>query len=489
MKRSLDNGVECEVVGETLDVADLEPGTVLLDKYRVVETLGVGGMGIVVACDHLSLGNRVAIKFLLPKYVSNEEIVRRFLQEARAAIKIKSDHVAQVLDVGLLEDERMRASAIPYMVMEYLEGKDLSQWVELGKRFSVSEAIDYTVQAAEALAQAHREGIIHRDVKPANLFLAEHKRRKKKDVVKVLDFGISKSLDEDPKDMGLTKTTTVLGSGLYMSPEQMRSAKDVDFRTDIYSLGVCMFELLTGSQPYTAETFSELCVKVNTEPPTPVEDYRSDLPDGLAEVLAAAYAREPSERFQTVQDFVGALAPFAATTSVPDIELVQGITQNRDSLTQPRTIDGPSTAATLVASTDREQPAPRPTGVILVTALGALVLAAGIAQYVVQSQQTTTSPAGGTLPSVAPSGSQLAPDPSAPTTGVPSAAPSAGGGAAMTGAADGGAAAGATASTSAAPVSSGSASAPAPSGSAAAGPATCARLDPRTGSLATLPCQ
>ncbi|MBW2459032.1 MAG: serine/threonine protein kinase [Deltaproteobacteria bacterium] len=482
-------------MGETLDVADLEPGTVLMDKYRVVETIGVGGMGVVVACDHLSLEHRVAIKFLLPKYVSNEEVVRRFLQEARAAIKIKSDHVAQVIDVGLLEDERMRTPTIPYMVMEYLEGKDLSQWVELGKRFSVSEAIDYTVQAAEALAQAHREGIVHRDVKPANLFLAEHRRRKKRDVVKVLDFGISKSLDEDPKDMGLTKTTTVLGSGLYMSPEQMRSAKDVDFRTDIYSLGVCMYELLTGSQPYTAETFSELCVKVNTEPPTPVEDYRTDLPDGLAEVLASAYARDPGERYQTVQDFVGALAPFAATTSVPDIELVQGITENRESLTQPRMVDGPSGGAALAASAARGEPAPRSVGVILTTALGALVLAAGIAQYVLQSRQATTSPTTGTLPSAAPPGSQLAPGPSAPTTGAPSAAGSAedgaagdgaagdgaaGDGAAGAGATDGGAAASATASTSAAPMSS---------GSAAAGPATCARLDPRTGTLATLPCQ
>lgn len=464
------------MVSDVLDVAALEPGTELMDKYRVVETLGIGGMGVVVACDHLSLGHRVAIKFLLPKYVSNEEVVRRFLQEARAAIKIDSDHVAQVIDVGLLKDDRLPAMPIPFMVMEYLEGKDLSQWVQLGKRFSVPEAIDHTVQAAAALAHAHRVGIIHRDVKPANLFLAEQKKR---NVVKVLDFGISKSLDEDPKDMGLTKTTTVLGSGLYMSPEQMRSAKDVDFRTDIYSLGVCLYELLTGTQPYTAETFSELCVKVNIEPPTPLETYRSDLPDGFAEVVGRAYARDPSERYQTIQDFVGALASFAAAPSLPGIDLVQGITENRESLTsQPKLLDRTSASGALATAADRDEPARRSIGVVLTTAVGALMLAAGIGQFVLQAREGRAGP--GAAQSAAAGPATKPPlDPSVSVGTSASAAPSVDGPEAGSSA---------STSTSAAPAGSNAPKAPPAASSTSAKTNTCVRLDPRTGSVATLPC-
>ena len=344
------------MVGEALDVTNLAPGKVLLDKYRVVRTLGVGGMGVVVACDHLRLGSRVAIKFLLPNLVNNDMVVKRFMQEARAATRIKSEHVARVIDVGRIDGDDVPEGGIPYMVMEHLEGKDLSDWIEIGKKFPVDEAIEYTLQACEALAQAHKEGIVHRDIKPANLFLAVSDERK---VVKVLDFGISKLMDEQPSELSMTKTTTVLGSGLYMSPEQMRSAKNVDFRTDIYSLGVCLFELLTGTQPHTAESFSELCVKVNIDPPTPLRDYRPDISAQLAAVIAKAYAKSADDRYQTVQDLAAALAPFAQASAQPTIDHIQSITHHRSlAPPQPRRATPMSISSASVASIAADQTGP-----------------------------------------------------------------------------------------------------------------------------------
>ncbi|MCA9618573.1 MAG: serine/threonine protein kinase, partial [Myxococcales bacterium] len=266
-----------------LDVTKLPPGTMILDKYRVVKTLGVGGMGAVVAAEDLALDRRVALKILLPEMVRKPGVVQRFMLEAKAATRVKSPHVAKVIDVGHLTGPGYPEEGLPYMVMEYLEGRDLSDWVRMGKKLRVPEAIDLITQACEGLAAAHREGVVHRDIKPANLFVTDTAEGR---VVKVLDFGISKILDEDPNEMSLTQTSAVLGSGLYMSPEQMRSARQVDQRTDVYSLGVCIYELLTGTQPHTAETFSELCVKVNVDPPTPLRDYRPDISDDLARTIA-----------------------------------------------------------------------------------------------------------------------------------------------------------------------------------------------------------
>ncbi|MSP26840.1 MAG: serine/threonine protein kinase [Myxococcales bacterium] len=303
--------------GEGLDVRALVPGTVLLDKYRVVGPIGAGGMGVVIACDHLAMGTSVAIKFLLPEFVANRSIVQRFLNEARAATRIESEHVARVLDVGSMQGPGLPERGVPYMVMEHLRGHDLAHWIKSGVRFSIADAISFVTQASEALAEAHKVGIIHRDVKPANLFLAEYETRQ---LVKVLDFGISKLLENEPQEMGLTKTTTILGSGLYMSPEQMRSAKNVDPRTDIYSLGVCLFELLTGTQPFTAESFSELCVKVNIDPPTPLRSLRHDVSEELAAIIARSYARTADERFASMQEFAAALEPFSAPLSAATLK-------------------------------------------------------------------------------------------------------------------------------------------------------------------------
>jgi serine/threonine protein kinase len=292
------------------------PGTVLLDKYRVLRELGAGGMSLVVCAEHVSLGTRVAMKFLLPELATLPDAPQRFVREAAAATRFESENVARVLDVGTLPD------GPPYMVMEYLEGKDLGRYVREGKRFAVPEAIDLVVQAADALARAHAAGVIHRDVKPSNLFLTQ--RPDGTPLLKVLDFGISKVLEEAAKEnLELTQTTAVMGSALYMSLEQMRSTKTVDARTDVYALGVSLYELLTGTHPFTAESFSELCVKVSLDPPEPLQNHRPDVPAALAEAIAIAYARTAAERYQTTGSFAVALLPFAEPETVRRIEALR----------------------------------------------------------------------------------------------------------------------------------------------------------------------
>src|SRR4051812_29611172 len=212
-------------------VAGVREGDVLAGKYRVDKILGAGGMGVVVAAHHVQLDERVAIKFLLPEALGNAEAVARFAREARAAVKIKSEHVARVIDVGTLE------TGAPYMVMEYLEGGDLSQVLASRGPLPVEEAVEYVLQACEAIAHAHALGIVHRDLKPANLFLI--RRPDGTNAIKVLDFGISKVMPgkSASSDNAMTRTRTVMGSPLYMSPEQMASTRDVDGRTDLWALG------------------------------------------------------------------------------------------------------------------------------------------------------------------------------------------------------------------------------------------------------------
>ena len=298
------------------------PGTVLHDKYRVICDLGSGGMSLVVCAEHVLLGRKVAMKFLLPGFATLPDAPRRFIREAKAAWRVKSEHVAEVIDADQLPD------GMPYMVMEYLEGKDLGRYIREGTRFPVVEAIDLTIQAADALSRAHAAGVIHRDVKPSNLFLT--RRPDGSPLLKVLDFGISKVLEDAAEEsLDLTKTTAVMGSALYMSLEQMRSTKTVDRRTDIYALGVSLYEMLTGTHPFTAASFSELCVKVSLDPPEPLRKLRPDVPEALAEAIAVAYARDKGERYQTAGALAAALKPFAAPETVRCIEVIEQFEKER----------------------------------------------------------------------------------------------------------------------------------------------------------------
>jgi serine/threonine protein kinase len=220
-------------------------GAMLAGKYRIEHVLGEGGMGVVVAATNEALRQRVAIKLLRSGALANAKALGRFEREARAAASLRSNHVARVLDVGKLEDGR------PYMVMEYLEGQDLGDVIDRVGEMPVHEAVDYVLQACEAIAEAHAAGIIHRDLKPKNLFLS--RTVDGRPLVKVLDFGISK-MEDAAEDMSLTRTTEIIGSPSYMSPEQLRASKGVDVRTDIWALGVILFELLTKKLPFQALT-------------------------------------------------------------------------------------------------------------------------------------------------------------------------------------------------------------------------------------------
>src|SRR5580692_1093404 len=218
--------------------APVSEGDLLAGKYRVERVLGAGGMGIVVAARHEQLDQMVAIKFVRDEALDNEEAVQRFLREARAAVKLKSEHVARVLDVGKLD------SGAPYMVMEYLEGNDLGHILTEQGPMEAAAATDWILQACEAVAEAHAAGIVHRDLKPENLFLTNTVGGTQK--IKVLDFGVSKSMGGASGELSnLTRTRAMLGSPLYMAPEQMRSSRDVDARADIWALGVVLFQLLT----------------------------------------------------------------------------------------------------------------------------------------------------------------------------------------------------------------------------------------------------
>ncbi len=288
--------------------SEVQQGQVLAGKFRIERVLGQGGMGVVVAATHLLLDERVALKFLLPDALGNPEAVERFAREARAAVKIKSEHVARVSDVGTLE------SGSPYMVMEYLEGQDLASYVHATGAMAVPNAIEFVLQACEAIGEAHALGIVHRDLKPANLFVT--RRVDGSPCIKVLDFGISKlTLPGVGHELGMTKTNSVMGSPLYMSPEQMSSTRSVDMRTDIWALGVILYEILTGRVPFEAETMPQLCGMILQDPPPSLRDTRPDIPETLQSVVFRCLEKKREQRFANIADLAAALAPFGSTSA------------------------------------------------------------------------------------------------------------------------------------------------------------------------------
>jgi tRNA A-37 threonylcarbamoyl transferase component Bud32 len=280
-------------IGDALG-ALVSPGDVVAGKYRVQRVIGSGGMGVVIEAWHLQLDERVAIKFLLPE-AANEEATGRFEREARAAFKIKSEHVARVIDVGKLEGR------VPYMVMEYLEGSDLGERLTDRQPLPIKDAVDYVLQATEAVAEAHVLGIVHRDLKPENLFLT---RRPDDSVcVKVLDFGLSKVPDNEPnqqRERALTGTKQVMGTPQYMSPEQWMSAKDVGPASDQWALGVILYELLTGHQPFDQEHVAQLCTQVLRGDPPPLHAMRPETPNELVQCVDRCLAKEPENRYRNV---------------------------------------------------------------------------------------------------------------------------------------------------------------------------------------------
>jgi eukaryotic-like serine/threonine-protein kinase len=290
---------------------ELKAGDVIDGKYQVERELGIGGMGRVMLALHLGLEERVALKMLLPEATRDPEAVARFAREAKAAARIKSEHVARVLDVSALGGKN------PYIVMEYLEGSDLEQVVEAGGPLAVDDAVDYVLQACEALAEAHARGVIHRDLKPGNLHLS--RRADGSPMVKVLDFGISKIRTHADRG-SMTTTSALLGSPLYMSPEQMKATRDVDARSDIWAMGVVLYELLTARSPFQAPSMPQVCARVLDTAPDSLAP--NGLPTGLEAVVMKCLEKKPDLRFADVAGLATALQPFAPERSEISIERI-----------------------------------------------------------------------------------------------------------------------------------------------------------------------
>ncbi len=308
--------------GDLERLSGVREGDVLAGKYRVERVLGVGGMGAVVAAYHMQLETKVALKFLLPAMLVNEEAVTRFAREARAAVKITNEHVARVLDVGTLE------SGAPYIVMEYLDGSDLAGWLRQRGPLPIEEAIDFVLQAGEALAEAHALGIVHRDLKPANLFCI--RSADGRPTIKVLDFGISKVMSPSgsASNMGLTRTSALMGSPFYMSPEQMEATHSVDARTDLWALGVILHEILTGTVPFSGETVTEVAMKIGRREPPRLRAARPDAPGGLEAVILRCLEKDRDRRYRNVAELALALLPFAPKRAKGSVEKIVAIVQS-----------------------------------------------------------------------------------------------------------------------------------------------------------------
>jgi hypothetical protein len=277
-----------------LDSIRVGPGDVIDSKYRIEAQLGEGGMGRVLSATHLVLGSSVAIKVLKQDALAHAEVPIRFMREAKAASRLRNEHVVRVTDIGQL------STGEPYMVMEMLHGYDLATRLQKGA-LEPARAVEYIVQACEGLAEAHALGMVHRDVKPANLFVTQ--RSNGTPLVKVLDFGIATAAI-DSVDHRLTTTQSVIGSPSYMSPEQLRATRDVDARSDVWSLGVTLYELLADRQPFSAPTITALSLKIVSDPHAPI----AGIPLELMAILDKCLEKDRENRFASVGELVKALA-------------------------------------------------------------------------------------------------------------------------------------------------------------------------------------
>jgi serine/threonine-protein kinase len=279
-------------------------GHILGGKYEIVRLLGEGGMAFVFEASHQRLHQRVAIKILTPEFARDPELVARFEREARAVARLRTKHVARVMDVDATP------TGIPYIVMEFLEGRDLDAELQERTRLPVGEAVDIVLQASAGMLEAHGMGIVHRDLKPANLFLTTDRDGEER-FVKVLDFGISKVVGEATR---LTGAGAVMGTVLYMSPEQVRAQPNVDTRADIWALGVILYETLAGRAPWEGNSHQIAASIVSNDPPD-IRTFAS-LPDVVATTVHKMLQRDPSRRHATVRDVLASLAPFAPPASI-----------------------------------------------------------------------------------------------------------------------------------------------------------------------------
>lgn len=292
-----------------------QTGDLIANKYRVDRILGAGGMGVVVAATHVDLERPVAVKLIREELATDPGVVERLMLEARAAAKIKSDHVGRVLDVGKLEN------GVPYIVMEFLEGMDLCQMLEETGPLPIKDAVDFVLQACEALSEAHLANIVHRDLKPENLFVSRLPDGSPH--IKVLDFGISKQLGDSSRRQ-LTNPSSAVGSPQYMAPEQMQ-ARDVDLRVDIWALGAILYELITNHPAFEGSSLPEVCIKVMGEEPPALSVYVPQVPDALQAVVTRCLTKDPNQRYAGIGDLVHDLAPFGSERSTQSRNRIAGV--------------------------------------------------------------------------------------------------------------------------------------------------------------------
>jgi serine/threonine-protein kinase len=406
---------------------EVQPGDVIGGKYVIERLLGRGGMGVVFLARQERLDRRVAIKFLLPGAMSNASAVARFEREARAAASLLSDHVTRVHDVGHLE------TGEPYMVMELLVGEDLAGILLRRGPLPASEVIDVIVQACDAIAEAHSIGIVHRDLKPANIFLV--RRPNGIPTVKVLDFGISKA--GGTTGASLTGSTTLMGSPLYMSPEQVREARTVDGRADIWALGVTLYELLVGQPPFSAHAVGEICAQILTLEPDRPRRRRPDLPRALDAIVMRCLRKEPSERFGTAGELSAALRLVQVQTAASPTLFFDGAAKSTPpalvsvgpGASSPGSLP-PASLLTAEAMSRTHPPAPRPrarkVGVPALAAVGALTVGGAATWALLTTRGPATSVQDLTLDSSAgpqrllPSGSARAHGSVLPPVQIPS---------------------------------------------------------------------
>jgi serine/threonine protein kinase len=301
---------------------DIPEGTLLAGRYRAECVLGAGGMGIVVRVRRVSDESLHALKLLRPSVARDTSATARFLREAEAALRISSPHVVAISDLGTLEN------GVPYLVMEYLDGKTLEARLAGSASLPVDEACDIGLQACAGLAAAHKTGVIHRDIKPANLFLCRGDAGR--EVLKIVDFGVSKILEPDsPEAQHLTRTKTALGSPLYMSPEQMRSARTADPRTDLWSMGAVLYRMVTGHVPFDARSLPRLCAQVLEGAFVPVATRCPELPAALATAIERCLRVNREQRFADVVELAEALAPFSGPQGQACAEQCRSLLRDR----------------------------------------------------------------------------------------------------------------------------------------------------------------
>jgi serine/threonine-protein kinase len=311
-------------------------------NYRSVALLGEGGMGAVYLAEHPAIGRRVAVKVLHKNYTRDEHLLARFLNEARAANAIRHPNIIEILDSGVMAD------GTPFLVMELLEGESLGTRIRQNGALPIAMAIDFAYQSASALGAAHAKGIVHRDLKPDNMFVVADPHDAQRERLKVLDFGIAKLQQGSVADSVKTRTGTLMGTPIYMSPEQCRGTRAVDHRSDIYSLGVIFYEMLVGQPPFVSEGFGDLVNMHLNVPPASARSKRSDVPLALDALVLKMLAKNPEDRYAEMKEVQAALKASGGTqiVSSPDLDKTHGKAPGKRS----PAVQTPPVAATAFAS-------------------------------------------------------------------------------------------------------------------------------------------